>query len=71
MTDIERLAKAVLSQAIKHDVERGMNAYNVCNQCGASVFYNEPIQDIQHSADCPVLLAQTVTGVTLTSTVWD
>jgi len=54
------LAEALLRTAHSHDVEHGMNAYNECNHCGQSVYWDEPVETIEHDSECPVLLARSV-----------
>lgn len=61
METSKRLAEAVLRTAYTYDVSHGgMNAYNECNHCGASVYWDEPVSKMEHDSECPVLLAEGV-----------
>jgi Protein of unknown function (DUF3222) len=57
------LAIAVLKTAIEHEVQCGRNAYNECRHCNGHVYWDEPVEDIEHEPNCPVLFAKSVLGV--------
>lgn len=62
MEATKRLAEAVLRTAYSHDVTHGMNTYNECNHCGASVYWDEPVSKMEHDSECPVPLAMSHMG---------
>ncbi len=56
----KRLAEAVIHTAYRYEVSHGMNAYNECNHCPASVYWDEAVSTMEHDSECPVLLAEAI-----------
>ena len=56
--EIHKLGETVMRLAFRLDVESGMNAYNECRLCGASVYHDQDLGDIKHNPHCAYLIAQ-------------
>lgn len=63
MSDLTDLARGLLDTFAEYDVTYGRNAYNICRCCSGRVYWDEQLKAKHHSANCPVLVAYKVLGV--------
>ncbi len=60
MTDIQRLAQALLEHSIMHNEERGFYSYNACRYCSVHQHWQDDPLVLVHKADCVVPLARKI-----------